>query len=111
MDLLSHRITSIRNGQKTSRRHVVCRIANRVGISREVGFNVLVSSLKLLRREGFIRGFSFSDINGKQGALSKDSGLYIVVYLKYDAHGNSAIRSIFRTSKPGRRVYISARSL
>ncbi len=118
MNFLSKRIISIRNGQKASRRQVVCRLSNSVGASvvREGGFNMLVSSLELLRREGYIRAFKFTTV--KQAVNSKQSGsekteknsLYLTIYLKYDSIGNSAIRSIFLAATPSRRIYISARS-
>lgn len=138
MDLLSKRITSIRNGQKASRRQVVCRLSDSVDTTgaRLEGFNRLRSSLELLRREGFIRAFSFflvkqtkeskiktrstrkvvsKGINSGNEAIQKEAdeityALYLTIHLKYDTVGNSAIRSIFRTSIPARRAYISSRS-
>ncbi len=120
MNFLSKRIISIRNGQKASRRQVVCCISKSVGASvvREGGFNLLVSSLELLRREGYIRAFKFTTVkqpvNSKLGAHSETKtetrSLYLTVYLKYDSIGNGAIRSIFLAATPARRVYLSARS-
>ena len=115
MTFLSHRITAIRNGQKASLTQVSCRLSKRPvnSVSQDTGFKVLISALKLLRREGFIRGFSFisRDKKKKHGADSKGEGLYLIIYLKYDFNRNPVIRSIFRTSKPGRRIYIASRSL
>lgn len=104
MDLLSNRITVIRNGQKSSRRHVVCRISNKNIVTFE-GQTILkhvTSCLDLLCREGYIRAYSFSE--------EKTSGLNLKIYLKYDSNGKSVIRSIFRVSTPGRRSIVSARS-
>jgi small subunit ribosomal protein S8 len=60
--------------------------------------------LTLLVQEGYIQ--SFSEISDK---LKKKS--YIRVYLKYDANGVPALQSIFRVSKPSRRVYLSLKAL
>jgi len=60
--------------------------------------------LTLLVKEGYIR--SFSETLGKR---RKDSS--ICVYLKYDANGSPALQSIFRVSKPTRRIYLSLKAL
>jgi small subunit ribosomal protein S8 len=60
--------------------------------------------LTLLVHEGYIQ--SFSEVSDK---LKKNS--YIRVYLKYDANGVPALQSIFRVSKPTRRVYLSLKAL
>ncbi len=118
MDFISQRITSISNGQKASQRKVVFRLSGSAGrpAIHEGGFKLLVSSLDLLRREGYIRAFKFSMV--KRHNHNKISGtfgaevcaVYLTIYLKYDAIGNSVIRAIFRTSTSGRRAIISARS-
>ena len=56
---------------------------------------------EILKEEGFIRNFRVRK-DDKQGVLK--------VYLKYH-NGSAAIRGIRRISKPGRRTYVSARSI
>lgn len=108
MDLISKRIISIRNGQKASRREVVCFLSKSVGTAVNLGggYSLLISALELLRREGYIRAFKFTTGKSK----SQVSGYYLTIYLKYDSMGNAAIRSIFPVTTPARRVYVSARS-
>lgn len=58
--------------------------------------------LDVLQSEGYIRGYNQIDYgNGKSE---------IEIELKYH-EGASVIRSISRVSKPGRRVYVSVRSI
>ncbi|WP_455476624.1 30S ribosomal protein S8 [Bartonella sp. B41] len=58
--------------------------------------------LDVLQSEGYIRGYNQVDSgNGKSE---------IEIELKY-FEGSSAIRKISRVSKPGRRVYVSAKSI
>jgi len=61
-----------------------------------------VSIAKILKDEGFIKNFKIIDDN-KQKILR--------IYLKYGSANESAILSLSRISKPGRRVYIKAESL
>ena len=56
---------------------------------------------EILKEEGFIRNFRVRK-DDKQGVLK--------VYLKYH-DGDAVIRGIRRISKPGRRTYVSARSI
>ena len=56
---------------------------------------------EILKEEGFIRNFRVRR-NDKQGVLR--------VYLKYH-DGSAAIRGIRRISRPGRRTYVSARTI
>ena len=56
---------------------------------------------EILKEEGFIKNFRVRE-DGKQGVLK--------LYLKYH-NGGPAIRGIRRISKPGRRTYVSARSI
>ncbi len=118
MDFLSKRINSISNGQKASRRKVVCCLSNSVetSIFHEGAFKPLIASLTILQREGYIRSFNFS-INKqfRKNANISYSGvevhsLYLTIYLKYDSVGNSVIHSIFQASTPARRVFINAKS-
>ena len=56
---------------------------------------------EILKEEGFIKNFRVRKDN-KQGVLK--------LYLKY-RNGDAVIRGIRRISKPGRRTYVSARSI
>ena len=56
---------------------------------------------EILKEEGFIKNFRVRK-NNKQGVLK--------LYLKYH-NGDAVIRGIRRISKPGRRTYVSARSI
>ena len=56
---------------------------------------------EILKEEGFIKKFHVRK-DGKQGMLK--------LHLKYH-NGDPAIRGIRRISKPGRRTYVSARSI
>jgi small subunit ribosomal protein S8 len=56
---------------------------------------------EILKEEGFIENFRVHK-DDKQGVLK--------LYLKYHK-GSSAIRGIQRISKPGRRTYVSSRSI
>ena len=58
-----------------------------------------VSIAKILKDEGFIKNYKIIDDN-KQKILR--------VYLKYAEDSRSAILSLRRISKPGRRVYVKA---
>ncbi len=61
-----------------------------------------VAIAKILKDEGFIKNFKLIDDN-KQKLLR--------VYLKYGASSQSAMLSLKRISKPGRRVYVGAEDL
>ncbi len=61
-----------------------------------------VSIAKILKDEGFIKNYKIIDDN-RQKVLR--------VYLKYDEERQSAIYSMRRISKPGRRFYIKAGEL
>jgi len=60
--------------------------------------------LNILTEEGYIRGYSKIVTHKKKGAA-------FAVLLKYDTNGIPVIQSMFRVSKPTRRVYVSIRSL
>ncbi|CAM3316554.1 30S ribosomal protein S8 [Rhodothermus bifroesti] len=76
-------------------------------LARHPYVDVPASKLKraitqILVDKGYVR--SYLDIDdGKQGLLR--------IYLKYDRHGNPAIRELQRVSKPGRRHYVGADEL
>lgn len=58
--------------------------------------------LDILQAEGYIRGYSEVDFDGGKSEVE--------IELKYH-EGRPVIREITRVSKPGRRVYASARSI
>ena len=66
------------------------------------GSRLRVSVLDVLKSEGYIRGYSTLE--------HKDGRNEVEIELKY-FEGEPAIREISRVSKPGRRVYVSARHL
>jgi len=61
-----------------------------------------VSIAKILKDEGFIKNYKIIEDN-KQKILR--------VYLKYSEQNQSAILSLVRISKPGRRIYSKAQDL
>lgn len=61
-----------------------------------------VEVARILKDEGYIANFKVGD-EGKKKVLK--------VFLKYSADGVNAISSIERVSKPGRRVYVNARTI
>ena len=101
---LPNRITSIRNGEQASRRSIVC------PIPKGAQFKKFIAVLSLLRKEGAIRGFTFNAVSTTKGKNGGQPTL-LVIYLKYDSAGKSALRSIFSVSTPGRRAYVSSTSL
>ena len=88
-DPLGDMLTRIRNGQA----------ANKSAVQSPAS-RLRVNVLEVLRREGYIRGYSRDD--GPQGEIS--------IELKYH-NGEPVIREIRRISKPGRRVYSGVEDL
>jgi small subunit ribosomal protein S8 len=84
-DPLGDMLTRIRNGQRA-------RSSSVVSPASQVRANVL----EVLRREGYIRGFSKIDV--RPGVAE------FTIELKY-ADGEPVIKEISRVSKPGRRIY------
>jgi small subunit ribosomal protein S8 len=84
-DPLGDMLTRIRNGQQ-ARKSVVAAPAS----------NLRANVLEVLKREGYIRGFSREDLSPGISELK--------IELKY-VDGEPVIREISRISKPGRRVY------
>jgi small subunit ribosomal protein S8 len=64
--------------------------------------NLRTNVLEVLRKEGYIRGFSQSQVEGGHAELE--------IELKY-YEGEPVIREIRRVSKPGRRVYSKIKDL
>jgi small subunit ribosomal protein S8 len=85
---------------------MLTRIRNAIRINKaEVDIkasNICEGIAVVLKQEGYISDFSRID-DGKQGVLK--------VTLKYDQNGRAIIGEIARTSKPGRRVYLSVDKL
>ena len=89
-DPLGDMLTRIRNGQRAKKDSVISPASK-----------LRASVLEVLKREGYIRGFS-------EEALGDHAGLRIE--LKY-FEGQPAIKHIARVSKPGRRVYSGSQDL
>src|SRR6201996_6285925 len=90
-DPLGDMLTRIRNAQRA--RHSSC-----IAPASKLRANVL----DVLRREGFIRGFSAHELRA--------GGAQPRVGLTYNA-GEPVIKEITRVSKPGRRVYSRIKEL
>ena len=93
IDILSDMLTRIRNGQKASLLEIF--LYNPMP-------KICIQILKILQKEGFIRGFKNVIIQDKE---------YFVVLLKYNIEQGSIIRKIKRVSKSGRRFYIKSKHL
>jgi small subunit ribosomal protein S8 len=90
-DPLGDMLTRIRNAQRA--RHAVC-----VAPASKLRANVL----DVLKREGYIRGFSAQQLRPGVAQLR--------IELKYH-EGEPVIKYIHRVSKPGRRVYSKIKEL
>jgi small subunit ribosomal protein S8 len=84
-DPLGDMLTRIRNGQRA-------RSSSVVSPASQIRANVL----EVLRREGYIRGFSKVDVRPGVAEFN--------IELKY-SDGEPVIKEISRVSKPGRRIY------
>ncbi|MGB8840067.1 MAG: 30S ribosomal protein S8 [Aliidongia sp.] len=84
-DPLGDMLTRIRNGQRA-------RSSSIVSPASQVRANVL----EVLRREGYIRGFTKVDVRPGVAQFN--------IELKY-SDGEPVIKEISRVSKPGRRIY------
>ena len=84
-DPLGDMLARIRNGQR----------ANKATITSPAS-NLRMNVLEVLKREGYIRGYSKADIRAGVSELT--------IELKY-YEGKPVISTISRVSKPGRRVY------
>jgi len=90
-DPLGDMLTRIRNAQRA--RHSTC-----MAPASKLRANVL----DVLRREGFIRGFTAEELRPGVAQLR--------IELKYN-EGEPVIKEISRVSKPGRRVYSKIKEL
>src|SRR5579862_806429 len=84
-DPLGDMLTRIRNGQQA-----------RQAVVQAPASNLRANVLEVLKREGYIRGFSREQ---KRPGVNE-----LKIELKY-VDGEPVIREIARVSKPGRRVY------
>jgi small subunit ribosomal protein S8 len=89
-DPLGDMLTRIRNGQQAKKDSVVTPASK-----------LRVRVLDVLKREGYIRGYTDEALAGHEG---------IRIELKY-FEGQPAIRHVARVSKPGRRVYSGSTEL
>jgi len=92
-DPISDLITRIRNGQRTSK-----------SVVESPSSRLRVNVLDALQREGYIRGYSVEDVEGKNAQSM------VRIELKYH-EGAPVIREIHRVSRPGRRVYSKIKEL
>jgi small subunit ribosomal protein S8 len=90
-DPISDLITRIRNAQ----------MRNKSKVSTP-GSRMRANVLEVLKLEGYIRGYATLEHAGGRSEIE--------IELKY-ADGEPVIREIDRVSKPGRRVYVSAKNL
>ncbi len=58
---------------------------------------------RILKEEGFIRGYDLQDVNKPQPTLR--------IHLKYDENGKPVIAGLERVSKPGRRIYAGRKDI
>ena len=90
-DPIGDMLTRIRNAQSAGEKACLCPASK-----------LRKSVLEVLEREGYIRGFSWSEVR---------SGIpEFTIELKYD-EGAPVIKEITRVSKPGRRVYSKIKDL
>ena len=89
-DPLGDMLTRIRNGQRAKKDSVTTPASK-----------LRANVLEVLKREGYIRGYSQEDVAGHAG---------LRVELKY-FEGQPAIKHVARVSKPGRRVYSGSKEL
>jgi len=94
-DHIADMLTRIRNGQQ-----VKAAVVNLQPFSPKI----CVALLKIMRAEGYIRGFREVYELGKKFS-------YVQVFLKYGTQGEPAIRQIYRVSTLGRRYYSSTKAL
>ena len=90
-DPISDLITRIRNAQ----------MRNKSKVSTP-GSRMRANVLEVLKSEGYIRGYATLEHAGGRSEIE--------IELKY-SDGEPVIREIDRVSKPGRRVYVSAKNL
>ena len=90
-DPIADMLTRIRNAARVDKKDVEIRASK-----------ICEGIAAVLQKEGYIKDYDRID-DGKQGLLR--------VELKYDQDGRSVISDIVRTSKPGKRIYLSVDQL
>ena len=90
-DPLGDMLTRIRNGQRAGK-----------SVIGSPASNLRANVLEVLKREGYIRGYTRASAGAGQDELT--------IELKY-LDGTPVIREIHRVSKPGRRVYSKIKDL
>jgi small subunit ribosomal protein S8 len=90
-DPIADMLTRIRNAVRIGREQVIVKASN-----------VCEGIAAVLKKEGYIQDYDRID-DGKQGILR--------IILKYDQEGQSVIKEIVRTSKPGCRRYCTVDKL
>jgi small subunit ribosomal protein S8 len=90
-DPIADMLTRIRNASRINRKQVLIKASK-----------ICEGIAAVLKKEGYIEDFDRID-DSNQGVLR--------VTLKYDVEGQPVIREITRTSKPGRRIYLSVEKL
>ena len=84
-DIIADGLTRIRNAS-----------SRKLDTTTLIYSKLMANVLDVLKSKGYIESYKVEDKDNKQS---------IVVVLKYDENGNSAISEIKKLSKPGRRVY------
>jgi small subunit ribosomal protein S8 len=95
MDPISNRISSLRQGVQRKKEFITL-----PGQTSKLICEVLIC----LRNEGYIRGY----LEAKE---EKTGFSNIIMRPSYSGRGESAVRNIFRISRPGRRQYVSTTAL
>ena len=90
-DPIADMLTRIRNAARVDKKDVEIRASK-----------ICEGIAAVLQKEGYIKDYDRID-DGKQGILR--------VELKYDQDGRPVISDIVRTSKPGKRIYLSVDQL
>jgi len=93
-DFIGDMITRIKNGQKI-------KLCNTEYSSLS---NINIKILKILYKEGYIRGYV-----SRYNTLTKKNESQIL--LKYNLRGEPIIKNLKKISTPGRRIYISIKTL
>jgi len=87
-DLIADQLTVIRNAIMAKKKTVTIKRSG-----------VLENIVRIIKDEGFIDNYAIMEDN-RQGQIK--------IYLRYTEDGDPAMERMEKTSKPGRRVYISA---
>jgi small subunit ribosomal protein S8 len=90
-DPIADMLTRIRNALRINKKQVIIKASK-----------ICEGIAAVLKKEGYIEDFDRID-DGKQGILR--------VTLKYDVEGQPIISEVTRTSRPGKRVYLSVEQL